>query len=95
LKVVIVEVVVVSVRVDTTSLNDIISNDRSLITFFNVIGYYYYNSNCSKLFNIIARLWQVVLLLLAAVNYVLYFIGFCVDVSFWYTSGSHESYLQM
>ena len=68
----------VNFRVESTSLRDIISNDRSLVLFFNIVGYYYPDDNHSMILRTISRLWQILLLLLAAASYG-FFVFFCTS----------------
>ena len=61
------------IRIDDSSLFDTIKNDKSLMTLFIVCGFYIKDYNDQLSTKILARAWQVILLVFAC-------IGFCMQV---------------
>jgi len=61
----------ISKRIDDNTLLDIVKSDRSLIYFFVILGYYQYNENDHIALRILAKSWQIILLVMASIGFLL------------------------
>ena len=61
----------VSKRIDDSTLLDIVKADRSLMIFFMIIGYYQYDEKDHICLRIIAQSWQIILLVMAGIGFIL------------------------